>query len=449
MTSGPGPPRRRWVGDSIAPTSASPRGGTVSRPGEKHATVSELKWILPTIALAAFFAVVSFPKSVPDSEHYIKLAQGAMSEVPKPFASRLLIPWFARTVSSASGIGLPAGFAAVQAALLATIAAAVVLLVRRLKLDPRIVAVFLFVPMFSSTIAAIYLPDLAAMACTAVLLALIAYDKPWIAVMVLCPAMLVRESLLIFAIVTAGIFFFKRRRALAAGFLAAATLSTAVSGKLTAASPGNIHGMNDQLYMLLKLPVNTLVNLFGIRIWTSSYDWQCDVFFRATAPDVPLLGRVDEIGLCAGDPALVLSNWSAYLQVLGVGLGVLIGLRKTLAVRLRALPVAVTVAFLYGLVMFVLGPISGFSTDRLTFYGWPCFMLAIPFLMPSLRREEVLRMAALNLASAWVVMPFKPGGWSLFEVVLVIGIAIAANLVAAREIRLRIGTEALGQHPLP
>ena len=56
--------------------------------------------------------------------------------------------------------------------------------------------------------------------------------------------------------------------------------------------------------------------------------------------------------------------------------------------------------------MFLLGPMSGKSVMRTTFYGWPAFLVAAPylfqrFLLPRLAQRDFVRLGLLYLGGAW------------------------------------------------
>jgi hypothetical protein len=164
--------------------------------------------------------------------------------------------------------------------------------------------------------------------------------------------------------------------------------------------------MNPLIYTVAKIPANFLGNLLGINIWTNSFQW-CDApAFTVAVPHGVSLGKIREFGLCRPDGDEIVRGWLPYVSAFGVGTGILIALARPIVKGWKDLPEVARLSLVYGVVMFILGPMSGKSVMRTTFYGWPAFLIAGPFLfqrflMPVLKRSELILLTVLYLISAW------------------------------------------------
>ena len=73
---------------------------------------------------------------------------------------------------------------------------------------------------------------------------------------------------------------------------------------------------------------------------------------------------------------------------------------------LRTWPLAVQIAFVYGLISCLLGTSLGTGVFRLVGYGWPLFWLALPYLLLKcnldFQRRDVLLLVIYSLVAAWL-----------------------------------------------
>jgi hypothetical protein len=370
----------------------------------------------PWACFGALFllALPLFPDPESDSPQYLKMAYGLIGEVPKPFSGRVLVPMAARTMARISHVDVESCFAIIALLAYALVAVTVCKLAGRLRIDGRLTALAWFLPLMLFCFAHPYSPDLLAMLWVALILLAVDAGMPWVAALLFVPALLTRESLAVLGLVMFISYAVSRRIGQAAAILAAVAGGLWLAGKLSEGSAANVHEMSPLLYMVAKIPANFLGNLLGINIWTNSFQW-CDApAFTVEVPHFVSLGKIKAFGLCRPDPDEVVRGWLPYVSAFGIGTAILVALARPTAKGWKDLPEAVRLSLVYGVVMFILGPMSGKSVMRTTFYGWPAFLITGPFLFqrfltPVLTRSELILLAAFYLIGAWASAPAITG----------------------------------------
>jgi hypothetical protein len=80
----------------------------------------------------------------------------------------------------------------------------------------------------------------------------------------------------------------------------------------------NVHHMNTVSYLLLKLPVNYLRNLFSMEFFVNTKDWCQDPFITVDVSRLHFIGSVREVGLCTPVISRTIYTAVTLLFVLGV-----------------------------------------------------------------------------------------------------------------------------------
>ena len=196
---------------------------------------------------------------------------------------------------------------------------------------------------------------------------------------------------------------------------------------LAASSRGNLHGIGELTYMILKVPFNFALNIMGIRLWVNTLT-PCETLIWYAK--LPLrIGGITEVGYCG-------HTWINQVGTLGSWIcefGPLLVLFAFLLIRHRAKiweqPVFIRFCLLYGGACFVLAPFLGSSVGRLVSYSWPLFMVAGPILGRSLLPEPSTRqgfaMALVGGASTWLFYAMMVFSSSLGMAVLVSATVLA------------------------
>jgi hypothetical protein len=346
-----------------------------------------------------------------DSMCYYRMAIGEHAAVPSPFSKRALYPWLAGTLATTAHINVNTAFVIwnlLAFALLAwCISAALEITIGK----PWLAVLLLLTPMPLESLELAYLPDLFHTALTAFFFLLLLKEKLWPALIVLFVSFATRESTLLMCLSTAALAFRRRHRILLVSSLAILVLGTLISNAFAKLGAPNLHHMPDFLYLVLKVPFNFCLNFLGLTIWTDVNNmgqpfvkWHVPAFLHRLVTD-------REIGL-DWDWRLPVKTLILYLTVFGTAPLLLARFRKPWRALLEA-PLAIQLAFFYGVLCYLIGPTLGNWVERLIAYGWPAFWIALPWLiykyLAPLKTWEAVLLAVNFLSLAWWPSLF---GWS-------------------------------------
>jgi hypothetical protein len=337
-------------------------------------------WLILSFVAIFLLALPAIPDRLGDSGHYLNIAHGM--QVPKPFSNRILLPMAARTLSQLTHADVETCFLAIAVFIYVAILLVLGIFSDLLKMDRRLLAAIWIVPSLAATLAQVYSPDLASVLWILVIFLAIAAELPILAALLFIPAIMTRETNVLFGALTIVLFFSQRRYRAAATTVAAMAVGFWLAAKLSFGSQGNVHEMNSVVYMLLKVPVNFISNLLGIAFWTDSYhQWCAKPTASIPLPTLLHFGSMTRIGVCSIDGEALIVGWLPYFSVFGIGTGLLSALCAPVISMRRQVPGVILLAFGYGILMFIIGPMSGKAVLRLTFYGWPAFLIALPYFL--------------------------------------------------------------------
>ena len=183
--------------------------------------------------------------------------------------------------------------------------------------------------------------------------------------------------------------------------------------------------------MIFKLGYNFMTNALGIRPWVNTAAL-CEPLFRFPLPHLPQLGLVREVGLCSFNPFLPIRTLIALLTTFGVAPLVVFSLLFSKDGRrfFKTSPFWMLLALLYGLLHFFLAIPAGTSVQRILGYGWPAFLLLIPFLMNrffTTDRAFIMKLSLLHLFVSWLPFLFYATGLrvDIFSIPVLIAVFIA------------------------
>jgi hypothetical protein len=211
--------------------------------------------------------------------------------------------------------------------------------------------------------------------------------------------------------------------------------------------------MPELFYLLSKFPANFLRDWLGISLWTNGYAW-CDApIFVISLPEYINLGNITKVGFCAPSAAQPLLSLSSYFTAFGILPAVLIKLIRDKGIfPVKLLETWWLIAFFYGGLMTVLGPLIGPPADRAIGFGWPLFLMALPAAYAHLLDW---RLATLNLIATWTPLLISSlwgvpdGDRSFIGVSLVptvsllsFAVGIVANVIAYKLTQSKFGTSA-------
>lgn len=367
----------------------------------------------------------SLPLRGGDGEWYVALARARPYQVGKPFSTRVLHPYFAASLASIGGINIDQAFLwiAVFSLLVCTISASY--FITRTTHSPPLAFALLMSPLLYEYFTRCYLQDLFHAAILALFFVALAHERLMIALALLFAAVLTRESTLVLSAVLMVWALVGRRKALVLGaglVSAAGLLVTSIAGGF---GQGNIHGIHQLLYLVLKVPFNFLKNVAGVVLWSNTHAAYMPGYpspvFVYPLPDWLWFGSVRAIGLCPFDPSYPITTALLLLTEFGI----LPAAAALVLVRSRGRlfagqPWWMKVAFTYGALAFLAGPCIG-AVYRLAGYGWPAFWLAAPALFFRNWSNEARTLLACHVV---LVLAGNSGWWDGLPVRAIILLAV-------------------------
>jgi hypothetical protein len=413
--------------------------GVVSNPGP-------WLWLFPVFSFC--FAIVlgggSRAYYQPDADFYRALGLGQLSTVASPFSGRVLGPFLAAWLGRVTGVGLNQGFLLAGLASLAIVLACAAKLLRLQEAQAALFAAIFLMPFWADLFAHYYLPDLLHAAILAALLLALATGQTTLAMLLLFPAYVARESTLLVALCLV-VAAWRRLplRDLVVGSMA--TVGGAlVNRHFVRMGAPNAQGLSGGPYMAGKFVWSFARNILGVSPWTNTVPY-CKPFWTMALPAGTHMGGIHLVGMCGASIWGPSRSLLAWFGIFGVGPAIALALFRPFTSAaalsgaswlygapsvsergpiapdrvfkdrvlkgrvlkdrvLRGRVVAYRFSILYGGVSLLLAPLLGASTDRLVQYAWPIFFVALAWFVAA-HREILERWGALilffHLAAAW------------------------------------------------
>jgi hypothetical protein len=405
-----------------------------------------LSLLLPAGSLC-FAILLGLPGAVyaPDALQYRLLALGQRGTVPAPFSARILGPAIAGWLGRITGRGADTGFLLLGIVCLVALLALIAGVLWSWRAPVAIFAGIFLMPFWVDIFHDYYLPDLLHATILAAILLCLLFGHTGLAMLLLFPAYLVRESTLLVALCL--VFAAWRRiqvRPAVLGVLAM-ICGGLVSRYYGRSGPGSVHGMSGGSYILGKLVWNFFRNVIGVPLWSNTLP-ECSPIWVAALPHGYHLGAVRLIGLCQPSfwgPGRVVLSW---FGIFGIGPALALALWPRLVSpaaisgRLWRRPgfsaerepeplvsapastervhgfwgeprfstgfvIVLRFCFVYGVISLVLAPLLGASADRMVEYGWPFYFVVLPWFMVASHAFRGLRSAwilLLHLLTCWI-----------------------------------------------
>lgn len=328
-----------------------------------------------------------------DNSWYIRMAAGDYA-VPKPFNTRIVVPWLAGRISTLLELRVDQAFLTVQLAAFLVLHLFAALAMRRLfqlnlLTSVWVTGICLTTQGFLWLVGALYYPDLLFLAWTAVAIWAWLGSRWWLVTLSLFLALITRDSsaLPLLVMILVGAFIQRQKIGMLATVLA--LVGQQVFFKLIF-SPGlgNVHGLSELFYLPLKLVSNSSRAYFGLRMWSNTLGEN-----PITAPYNPIppvimelpswlhVGGIHAVGFYPWSFQSIVTTFAQMTVTYGLPLVlalVLAGrlLRKTGRVTLvDKLGLPSVLILVYGLLMLALGPATGTDLPRLIMAAWPCTIL--------------------------------------------------------------------------
>jgi hypothetical protein len=341
------------------------------------------------------------PLMVTDNISYFKMAQGETSQVMAPFSRRFLYPFLVRSFSQATGLSLRTVFILFDLSSLVLLIYLLAKIFVLFDLSPWMVAVFILTPFPVVCLQNGYMPDLFHAMLLTLFFLLVLREKFLSALIVLAVAYMARENTLVLCLVLGLIAWFRKLRRVAIGSGLVILYGTAFGSWALSRGQPNLHRLPDFLYLALKVPHQFLKNVFGFRIWTNTLPYG-EPFAKFTLPDYLRAGDVRVLGLCYPEWGLPLLTLISLLTLFGTGPLIVWSMRR-LKLWKEPHPLAIQIAFVYGLIAYFLGTSVGDGVDRLIGYGWPLFWIGVPYILAVMKQHHRDLLVKQSLFSLWIV----------------------------------------------
>lgn len=229
-------------------------------------------WLVPPLPWAALtFALVTaagWPKTPPlvaDSIAYRALALGRFGEVSGSISGRVLHPALVRFVSWAARLNIDQAFFVVALITLALLIGTVAWILRQVTGFGALVFPLLLTPVLVGEMFGLYYcQDLFFAALLSCFFVVLIKGHTWLALVLLLPLYLTRESTILLALVWAVLAWFESD-SLSAGVCVAITfVGLFVSRKFASLGLPNVHHTNELVFLALKPPFDSLRNFLGV-----------------------------------------------------------------------------------------------------------------------------------------------------------------------------------------
>jgi hypothetical protein len=437
-----------------------------------HVADSVSRWFVPPLPWAALtFALVTasgWPKTPPlvaDSIAYRALALGRFGEVPGSISGRILHPALVRFVSWAASLSIDQAFLVVALITLAVLIGSVAWILKEVTGFGALVLPLLLEPVVIDEMFGLYYcQDLFFAALLSCFFVVLIKGRTWLALAILLPLYLTRESTILLALVWAALAWFESDSFVAGVCVAISFAGLFVSRKFASLGLPNVHHTNELVFLTLKPPFDSLRNFFGIVLipseMTGMRGFACTPFAIVHLPRYLSYGSTRQFGICHPDPGMPLHTLTLWLSLFGIGPAVLWALLRHNGRRaFTDYPFWLKLATFYGLLAFFVAPFVSFWLERDIGYAWPVAWLAAPAIFKQLCPAATLGITATllleNLAACWIPYPLaiNTGPRALFPVAA-LGAALAMQAAAlwtlrgyavmrAADSRTRIGSELL------
>jgi hypothetical protein len=369
--------------------------------------------LFPAVCLC-FAILLGLPGAVyaPDAGQYRLLALGQRAAVPAPFSARILGPAMAGWLGRVSGLGVDTGFLLLGVVCLVALIALVAGLLWSWQAPIAIFAGVFLMPFWVDVFHDYYLPDLLHATILAAILLCLLFGRTGLALLLLFPAYLARESTLLLAVCL--IFACWRRipfRSAGIGLLAMVA-GVLVSRHYGQSGPASVHDLGGGAYILGKLVWSFFKNVVGLPLWSNTLP-ECSPIWVKALPHP--LGAIRVVGVCQPSlwgPGRLLLAW---FGIFGIGpalavilwrrmVGALSGQERDLELT-PGMAIVFRFCIVYGVISILMTPLLGASADRLVEYGWPFYFVVLPWFVCAAYGPRGFRAAPalmLHLVTCWV-----------------------------------------------
>lgn len=390
---------------------------------------------LLTVVFSLLLVSVNLKDAGHDSQWYIRMAEGRVSETIEPYSGRFLYPFLAGWLDKSFPLDIGQSFF-----LLATISLFFFLITNFHIFKKTVELPFLIIPLFflPSIIwisREIFLPDIFYFFLTALFFLFLFRKMEAMSLVALFLLFLTRESTALLGLIFIIFSWFRSKRALSLVAVVVMLISLYTTGFISDMGEPNVHGLGSFAYLPLKLFYNFSANALGIKLWVNTYAF-CEPTIRMALPHLGFLGDIREVGVCGFYPSLPLDTFLALITVFGVApLVFFYVFFKKIKFILREAPFWLSLAAIYGAAHYFVGIPAGTSVGRIVGYGWPALLLALPLLTKNYfdtDRNFIIKLSLVQFLVAWLPFVIQViAGYSLAIALFVIQGATGYSLSVA------------------
>ncbi|TSA45718.1 hypothetical protein D4R51_01400 [bacterium] len=394
--------------------------------------ISFLLFLLMAAAITAFLFylnVLIAPTIGGDTEWYIAAANGHLNTLIEPYSSRFLHTFLVGWLSQNTPLDTYQGFyllAIASTFLFFTINSFILKDVIR---TPFLLIPLLLLPYFFDTIREVFQPDSLYTFLTALFFLFVLFKKETYGLLTLFLMFMARESTILLGIIYAGMSWIWSKKTLVIAIVIIVAASLWLGGIMKNIGQPNIHNMNSSVYMAAKLSYNFATNVLGMKPWINTSN-ACEPIFRVALPHIKSLGTVQQIGLCGFDSSMPLKALITLLTIFGVApLLLLFVLFKRFKNVAKGFSFGLILAAVYGIAHYLFGIVAGTGIQRIVGYGWPAFLLFVPFLIRAffeIDKKFIIKLSLAQLVAAWLpLVVYKINGDGMNSLILIL-IAVVA-----------------------
>lgn len=369
-------------------------------------------FIISSLLSFLVFLIVlpQIPFFVADSDWYVKMADGKFSDIIKPFSERILHPALAGALSKLGGIDINSSFLIIGLISLFIFIFIVLLISEKANKNIFIALLFVFSPFIFTLFKDYYLPDIFYGALLAILFYFLFKENFFGIVSVLFFLALSRLEMTVLLALPLLIFSAIKAKKLTAIMIILAIISASIiSFYFGSLGKPNVHNLPDIVYVAIKFPVNFLKNVFGINLWANTFSGligACAPKSIFILPSWIQYGSVKSVGICEFSLNRPLETLSIMISIFGLApLIIFLFIVKNFKEIFSFNRLWLSVAIIYGALVFIMGPGGGTGVDRIVGYGWPAFLLAAPFIFNKYyikNAESAKKILMIHLLLLWI-----------------------------------------------
>lgn len=422
-----------------------------SRSGSPGPVCQALAYALLVSVVTVAITWKGLPLIVADATEYLKMAEGRIDLVPKPFCTRILHPFVVRALALNGRVTVHQAFWWVGLVSLIIFTSSAALILRQTTPYAGVAVPLLLTPFLASLFRMYYLPDLFHAALLGVFFLLVLNNRLWESLGVLLLLHLTRESTLLLTAILVVACVQRSRPGYAFLLLAVAAAGTFATFYVSRMGQPNIHHMNSLAYMLLKVPFNFCKNVFGIILSVNTFYWwdTSRPLVTFESPTWMRIGSIHTVGVCGFVPARPLQTLQLLLTTFGIAPVVVVSeLVRSAGPLLRRSPSGCSWPWSMDSLHFCWARPLVIWTERLVGYGWPAFLLAAPVIVApyyEANRAAAKRLLFYHVLLCWMPLlaaPLISVQWGVSLLTLAgSGVVCRLVLLTLREMR--------GSHPAP